>query len=347
MNNYLKQIFTINPNYKLVNMNLKIHIHKNNLLKNICSLCNSLPQWNNQELQLHLDHINGNIYDNRLENLRFLCLNCHSQTKTFCRKKSTQELNIPIKEFKSMVACSKNWHDLAKRYNGKSYVEFIKKVVKKENIDVSHFKHNKTNKLGYKYKLKDLLILNSDYKPKNQVLKKRLIEENIVKDMCSICNQSTIWNNKKLVLHLDHINGNKYDNRIENIRIICPNCHSQTNTYCGKKNKVDYNILSNKQKFDTVLKQLMRYFSKNKGGRCQDCNIRIYVKSKRCNECNRKNSIQYKRKVKNRPSVEQLLREVKETSYVAVGRKYGVADTTIKKWIKNGLKSTNTKKLKK
>jgi len=47
---------------------------------------------------------------------------------------------------------------------------------------------------------------------------------------CSICNLSTIWNNKKLVLILDHINGNNHDNRIENLRWVCPNCNSQLDT---------------------------------------------------------------------------------------------------------------------
>ena len=66
-------------------------------------------------------------------------------------------------------------------------------------------------------------------------LKKRIINENLIEYKCSICGIEN-WNNKPIVLQLDHINGNNRDNRIENLRFLCPNCHSQTETFC-KKNK--------------------------------------------------------------------------------------------------------------
>lgn len=51
---------------------------------------------------------------------------------------------------------------------------------------------------------------------------------------CGCCKLSPVWNNLPLVLQLDHKNGNNKDNRIENLRWLCPNCHSQTATYTGK-----------------------------------------------------------------------------------------------------------------
>lgn len=51
---------------------------------------------------------------------------------------------------------------------------------------------------------------------------------------CEICGMGAIWNGKELILHLDHINGDADNNSINNVRLLCPNCHSQTETYCQR-----------------------------------------------------------------------------------------------------------------
>lgn len=56
---------------------------------------------------------------------------------------------------------------------------------------------------------------------------------------CNICNIPTIWNNQPLILQLDHISGNRKDNSRDNLRMICPNCHSQTHTFCSKNASVE------------------------------------------------------------------------------------------------------------
>ena len=68
-------------------------------------------------------------------------------------------------------------------------------------------------------------------------LKKRCIKEGILINQCEICDQLPIWNNKLLVLQLDHIDGNKYNHKLNNLRILCPNCHTQTDTFSGKRNE--------------------------------------------------------------------------------------------------------------
>lgn len=74
------------------NASTKSRILKYNLKKHVCSECNCPPEWNNKILNLQLDHINGDTFDNTLENLRFLCPNCHSQTATFGGSKKLEKL---------------------------------------------------------------------------------------------------------------------------------------------------------------------------------------------------------------------------------------------------------------
>ena len=77
----------------------------------------------------------------------------------------------------------------------------------------------------------EFFILNS--KNTNQKIKQRLFESNIKNYSCEICKISE-YNGTHITLQLHHINGNKRDNRLENLQILCPNCHSQTENYSGK-----------------------------------------------------------------------------------------------------------------
>jgi 5-methylcytosine-specific restriction endonuclease McrA len=67
-------------------------------------------------------------------------------------------------------------------------------------------------------------------------LHQKIKKYNLKDYKCSYCGISE-WNGKELSLHLDHINGINNDNRLDNLRFLCPNCHSQTDTYCGKNKK--------------------------------------------------------------------------------------------------------------
>lgn len=94
-----------------------------------------------------------------------------------------------------------------------------------------------TNSLGVglntKYSLEDIFKKNSTYKNMSS-LKKRLVREGLLDYKCAICGNSGYWQDKPLSLHIDHINGINNDNRLDNLRFLCPNCHSQTVTYCGR-----------------------------------------------------------------------------------------------------------------
>jgi len=81
--------------------------------------------------------------------------------------------------------------------------------------------------------LKEVLIKGSSYSRGR--LKRRIIEAGLLDQACASCGQDATWNGKPLVLVLDHINGINNDNRIENLRLLCPNCNSQTGTFAGRQ----------------------------------------------------------------------------------------------------------------
>ncbi len=77
----------------------------------------------------------------------------------------------------------------------------------------------------------DVFVVDSDYNNRGNI-KKRMFAIGIP-NICNECGQPPVWNGKPLTLQLDHINGVWNDNRIENLRILCGHCHSQTSTFCG------------------------------------------------------------------------------------------------------------------
>ena len=120
---------------------------------------------------------------------------------------------------------------------GGSYKTFHKTIINLK-IDTSHFLgqgylKGKTHNWTPPRELSEVLIINSPHSS-TSTLKKRLIKEGLLIYKCSECGINE-WQGKKLSLHMDHINGDNTDNRLENLRILCPNCHSLTETYCRKK----------------------------------------------------------------------------------------------------------------
>ncbi len=112
--------------------------------------------------------------------------------------------------------------------------DVLKKAIKYFQLDTSHFTGqawNKGKKLAPKQPIErylDNVIPIQSFK-----LKKRLLREGILKHKCSNCD-NTIWLDQPIPLELDHKNGDNKDNRLSNLRLLCPNCHTLTPTYRGK-----------------------------------------------------------------------------------------------------------------
>lgn len=142
---------------------------------------------------------------------------------------SEDEFRKIISESTSLTECCKK---VGLSINGSNARDQIKKRCKELNIELK-FEAKRDYYSHPKYTLDEILIENSPYTNRT-ALKQRLIAENRLEYKCQFCSNTGTWNNLPLTLELDHINGVNNDNRIENLRFLCPNCHSQTDTYSGK-----------------------------------------------------------------------------------------------------------------
>lgn len=116
----------------------------------------------------------------------------------------------------------------------------LKKYIKENNINISHFKGSAWNKgltgIGKPHiPLVKILVKNSDFQ--SFKLKKRLFADGLKTRYCEECGWAKVAAGGYLPLELDHINGDRHDNRLENLRILCPNCHSLKSTHRGKNKK--------------------------------------------------------------------------------------------------------------
>lgn len=146
-------------------------------------------------------------------------------------------------EMIKLIEESKSISDALKTLNvnsrGSGAYKTFRGHCKRIGVDLNEikFKFEKTNdNRGIKRSLDEILIKDSTYQNISR-LKIRLVNENILEYKCVKCDNEGEWLNEKLVLQLDHINGLNNDHRIENLRFLCPNCHSQTKTFGGVNQK--------------------------------------------------------------------------------------------------------------
>lgn len=152
--------------------------------------------------------------------------------------RTKEEYEIAIKNAKSIAQALRN---LGIKDRGGNY-RIIKNAIDKYQIDTSHFTGQGWNvNLNFnpntKIKTEDLLVENSNYN--SYKLKKRLLSEGYKEKKCECCGL-TEWQGKEIPLELHHINGDNTDNRIENLEILCPNCHALTDNYRGRNKSASF-----------------------------------------------------------------------------------------------------------
>lgn len=210
------------------------------------------------------------------------------------------------KEFERIVQLSTSWKDLALNLGYKSnsgdLKKRIEKRVKEENINISHFQN--INKIVRTEE--NIFVKNST--ANQTTLRKWYLKKEYTEYKCSICGQLPEWNNKPLTLILDHINGINNDDRIENLRWVCPNCNQQLDTTGGRNIK--------------VLKK--NYY-------CEDCGKEVSSSTtKRCQECaNKAKVIPIDCLPVTREELKLLIRT---KSFLQIGKIYNISDNMVRKW---------------
>jgi hypothetical protein len=149
-------------------------------------------------------------------------------------------------------------------------------------------------------------------------LKVRLFKEGLKARRCELCGQDEAWQGRRMGLILDHINGVANDHRLENLQIVCPNCAATLDTHCGRQNRLDRGPR-----------------------RCVRCRGEFWPAYDSQRYCSRYCGVRAKgegrgvpqRRMVTRPPYTHLLREVEALGYAGTGRRYGVSDNAIRKWL--------------
>lgn len=221
------------------------------------------------------------------------------------------------------VAASLSWAETLRRLGycptGGNW-RTLKRRVAELRISTDHFDpyaFARGPRNGQRTPFDQVLVEGSTYSRSS--LKRRLFGAGLKQRRCELCGQDENWRGRTIGLILDHINGVRDDNRLDNLRIVCPNCAAGLDTHCGRKNRVE-----------TEPRSCLR---------CAEAFVPKYPQQRYCSaycgaRWDRRGLKRPGARKVERPPHEVLLRDVLELGYLAVGRKYGVSDNAIRKWLR-------------
>ena len=198
----------------------------------------------------------------------------------------------------------------------------LRKYAEEWGISTTHFDPARARAQNPRWRAKalsEVLVKDSSYPRKD--VKRRLFAEGLKAKRCEMCGQGEVWKGRQMSLILDHINGVRDDHQLENLRIVCPNCAATLDTHCGRKRRIFRGARECERcgREFTPRSAIQRYCSRSCGSRWDRSRLRGPRPSARKVE---------------RPPHGQLLSEIAATSYAAVGRKYGVSDNAVRKWVR-------------
>ena len=220
---------------------------------------------------------------------------------------------VSDEEFKEIIASSFTYSDCLRKLglgtDGGSSRDALKRRINELGCSMEHFNPSINNVSNNSIiPLDEILVEHSTYE-NIQRLKLRLIKAGLLEYKCEKCGISE-WQGTPISLQLDHKNGVHDDHRLSNLRLLCPNCHSQTNTYAGKNTKA---IRANKRTTKT-----------KKHSYCKICNKEIDRYSQYC-----KKHVPQETKI-NWPDRETLKTKIRNTPFITLSKEFGVSDNAIR-----------------